>query len=111
MRSPSSPGGPTAAPAGGSGHPRPADRDAPAWPGQGSWLAAESAAAECDYGCVPTLTDLAGRHTNLSSADLECLHALVSDWQLLADLSFADLILWAPVRDGGGWVANGSVTL
>ena len=54
---------------------------------------------------VPTLADLARRHTNLTSADLECLHALVSDWQLLADLSFADLILWAPVRDGSGWVA------
>ena len=54
---------------------------------------------------MPTLTDLASRHTNLTSADLECLHALVSDWQLLADLSFADLILWAPVRDGSAWMA------
>jgi Signal transduction histidine kinase. len=24
---------------------------------------------------------------------------------LLADLSFADLVLWAPLRDGSGWVA------
>ena len=55
--------------------------------------------------CVPTLTDLARRHTNLTSADLEHLHSLVSDWQLLADLSFADLILWAPLRDGSGWMA------
>jgi two-component sensor histidine kinase len=54
---------------------------------------------------VPTLTDLARRHTNLAGADLECLHALVSDWQLLADLSFADLILWAPLRDASGWIA------
>ncbi len=59
----------------------------------------------CDYGSVPTLTDLARRHTSLTRADLECLHALVSDWQLLADLSFADLILWAPLRDGSGWMA------
>ena len=36
---------------------------------------------------------------------MEWLHALVSDWQLLADLSFADLILWAPTRDGLGWLA------
>ena len=42
--------------------------------------------------------------------ELEWLHSLVSDWQLLADLSFADLILWVPLRapDGErnpGWVA------
>jgi two-component sensor histidine kinase len=54
---------------------------------------------------VPTLNDLAASRTNLGDADVEWLHALVSDWQLLADLSFADLILWAPVRDDGGWLA------
>jgi hypothetical protein len=54
---------------------------------------------------VPTLTDLAHELTPLTEADIEWLHALVSDWQLLADLSFADLVLWAPLRDGSGWVA------
>jgi two-component system, sensor histidine kinase PdtaS len=54
---------------------------------------------------VPTLNDLAGSRTNLGGADLEWLHSLVSDWQLLADLSFADLILWAPSRGCGGWLA------
>ena len=59
---------------------------------------------------MPTLTDLARNYTNLSGADLEWLHSLVSDWQLLADLSFADLILWVPLRmpedaAGAGWVA------
>ena len=54
---------------------------------------------------MPTLNDLAASRTNLGDADVEWLHALVSDWQLLADLSFADLILWAPVRDDGGWLA------
>jgi two-component system, sensor histidine kinase PdtaS len=54
---------------------------------------------------VPTLNDLARSRTSLGDADLEWLHVLVSDWQLLADLSFADLILWAPARDGGGWLA------
>jgi two-component sensor histidine kinase len=54
---------------------------------------------------VPTLTDLARDQTALTEADLEWLHALVSDWQLLADLSFADLVLWARLRDGSGWVA------
>ncbi|MCL2581412.1 MAG: PAS domain-containing sensor histidine kinase [Streptosporangiales bacterium] len=47
---------------------------------------------------MPTLTDLARNYTNLTGADLEWLHSLVSDWQLLADLSFADLILWVPLR-------------
>jgi two-component sensor histidine kinase len=63
-------------------------------------------------GNVPTLTDLARNYTSLSTADVEWLHSLVSDWQLLADLSFADLILWAPMRAAegegaanSGWVA------
>ena len=57
-----------------------------------------------DDGRVPTLNDLARRHTALTSADIDWLHALVSDWQLLADLSFADLVLWAPLQDSSGWV-------
>jgi two-component system, sensor histidine kinase PdtaS len=47
---------------------------------------------------VPTLNDLARSYTSLRDDELEWLHSLVSDWQLLADLSFADLILWAPTR-------------
>ncbi|MBG0832147.1 PAS domain-containing sensor histidine kinase [Planomonospora sp. ID67723] len=54
---------------------------------------------------MPTLSDLAVRHTALDDADLEWMHSLVSDWQLLADLSFADLILWIPLREGSGWIA------
>ncbi len=49
---------------------------------------------------VPSLNDVVRSHTDLSEADLEWLHALVADWQLLADLSFADLVLWVPDRDG-----------
>jgi two-component system, sensor histidine kinase PdtaS len=49
---------------------------------------------------VPTLTDLA-RRAGIRGADLDWLHALISDWQLLADLSFADLVLWAPLPCGG----------
>jgi two-component system, sensor histidine kinase PdtaS len=57
-----------------------------------------------DDALVPTLSDLVRGRTALSDADLEWLHSLVSDWQLLADLSFADLILWTGTR-WGGWVA------
>ncbi len=54
---------------------------------------------------VPSLNDLVRQHTSLTEPDLEWLHVLVSDWQLLADLSFADLVLWVPTRDGQGYVA------
>ncbi|UVI37446.1 sensor histidine kinase [Brevibacterium spongiae] len=32
--------------------------------------------------------------------DVEHIHLLVGDWQLLADLSFADLVLWVPSPSG-----------
>ncbi|MBP2703416.1 sensor histidine kinase [Microbispora sp. RL4-1S] len=54
---------------------------------------------------MPTLSDLVSRHTALDPADLDWVHSLVSDWQLLADLSFADLILWVPAQGGKGWLA------
>ena len=54
---------------------------------------------------MPHLSDLIRRYTALSTADLEWLHALVSDWQLLADLSFADLLLWTRLREDNGWIA------
>jgi Signal transduction histidine kinase len=54
---------------------------------------------------VPTLSDLVARHTALDPADVEWMHSLVSDWQLLADLSFADLVLWIPLRDESAWLA------
>jgi two-component sensor histidine kinase len=34
-----------------------------------------------------------------SEADVEWLHLLVGDWQLLADLAFADIVLWVPSAD------------
>ncbi|MBM7849101.1 histidine kinase N-terminal domain-containing protein [Arthrobacter roseus] len=36
--------------------------------------------------------------------DAEWLHLLVGDWQMIADLAFADLALWFP-DEGGGYVA------
>ncbi|KUP96552.1 sensor histidine kinase [Thermobifida cellulosilytica] len=54
---------------------------------------------------MPHLSDLIRRYTALTTVDLEWLQALVSDWQLLADLSFADLLLWVRVRNDDGWVA------
>ncbi len=54
---------------------------------------------------MPTLNDLVREHADLPDTDREWLHLLVGDWQLLSDLSFADLVLWLPARDGSGYVA------
>ncbi|HEX2808692.1 MAG TPA: histidine kinase N-terminal domain-containing protein [Kineosporiaceae bacterium] len=54
---------------------------------------------------MPTLNDLLATHAELESADVEWLHLLVGDWQMLSDLSFADLVLWVRERTGEGWVA------
>ncbi|EST38640.1 ATPase [Streptomycetaceae bacterium MP113-05] len=51
------------------------------------------------------MNDLVRQHTALGSADLEWLHLLVSEWQLLSDLSFADLVLWVPTLDGSRYVS------
>jgi hypothetical protein len=55
---------------------------------------------------VPTLDELVRAHTDLDAADVEWLHLLMADWQVIADLSFADLVLWLPDREGTGhWAA------
>lgn len=51
------------------------------------------------------MNELVRQHTALSDSDLEWLHLLVSEWQLLSDLSFADLVLWVPTRDGTRYVS------
>jgi two-component system, sensor histidine kinase PdtaS len=52
---------------------------------------------------VPSLNDLVHERTELPEVDVEWLRLLVSDWQLLSDLSFADLVLWVAVPSG--WLA------
>jgi two-component sensor histidine kinase len=49
---------------------------------------------------VPTLRDLVFGQTDLTQADYEWLRRLTADWQIVADLSFADLVLWLPTGDG-----------
>lgn len=53
---------------------------------------------------MPTLNEVLADATDLEPAEADWLHLLVGDWQLLSDLSFADLVLWVP---GGmeGWLA------
>ena len=45
---------------------------------------------------MATVSDLAKAHTRLTSAQTEHLHRLVASWALLADFSFADLLLLVP---------------
>ncbi|MFC0626844.1 sensor histidine kinase [Kribbella deserti] len=55
---------------------------------------------------MPSLSDVVRHHTTLDQADLDRLQLLISDWQMLADLSFADLVLWLPDTDGLGFWAG-----
>lgn len=45
------------------------------------------------------MAQLIGEHTDLGLEDEAFLLRLASEWQLLADLSFSDLVLWVPGRD------------
>jgi two-component sensor histidine kinase len=49
---------------------------------------------------VPSLNQLAQGRTDLPAEDVAWLHLLLGDWQLLSDLSFADLVLWLPLEQG-----------
>ncbi len=48
---------------------------------------------------MPTLSELVVASGRSTAADVEWLHLLVGDWQLLADLAFADIVLWVPTDD------------
>src|SRR5215211_4850055 len=58
---------------------------------------------------VPSLTELVRVHTDLDDDDVAWLHRLQADWQIIADLSFADLVLWLPDREGRGFWAGGQM--
>ena len=52
--------------------------------------------AAYENGRVPTMDELLAQR-EITGPDADHLHRLVGDWQLLADLSFADLLLFVPV--------------
>lgn len=59
-------------------------------------------------GRLPAVVDigrLAREHSDLSPTEVDRLRALVTEWGLIADLAFADLVLWLPTWNGGGFVA------
>ncbi len=55
---------------------------------------------------MPSLQALARDRTSLCPEDVAWLSLLVADWQIIADLSFADLVLWLPASDGSGYWAG-----
>ncbi|GAA5152452.1 PAS domain-containing sensor histidine kinase [Nocardioides marinquilinus] len=55
---------------------------------------------------MPSFTEVVRTHTALTPDDVAWLQLLQADWQIIADLSFADLVLWLPDREGTGfWAA------
>lgn len=48
---------------------------------------------------MSTLSDLLAEHTDLPGEAVDHLQRVVGEWQLLADLSFADVLLWVGVDD------------
>lgn len=55
---------------------------------------------------MSTLSDLVHAHSDADETDIEWLHLLLADGQLIADLAFADIVLWVPTR-AGAFVAVG----
>ncbi|MFW6866185.1 histidine kinase N-terminal domain-containing protein [Nocardioides sp. CPCC 206347] len=55
---------------------------------------------------MPSLSAIARRHTDLDAADVAWLQLIQADWQVIADLSFADLVMWLPDRQGKGFWAG-----
>ena len=55
------------------------------------------------------LPGIAAERTDLSTAEVEHLQLLLSDWTMIADLAFADLILWLPTWNEAGFIAAGQI--
>ena len=57
---------------------------------------------------MPSLIELAHEHTELEQGAVEHLAALVSEWGMLADFCFADMLLYIPV-DKERWLISAQV--
>ena len=58
---------------------------------------------------MASLIELVRDHTDLDADDVAWLQLLQADWQIIADLSFADMVLWLPDRAGTGFWAGGQM--
>ncbi len=59
-------------------------------------------------GVMASLAGLVREHTTLDREQVSHLNRLTSEWGLLADLSFSDLLLYAPTRDDR-WLIIGQI--
>jgi len=50
-------------------------------------------------GTMSALSELLAAHTRLEADQTDHLQRLVAEWQLLSDMSFADLLLWVPSNE------------
>ena len=57
---------------------------------------------------MATLAEIIRQHTEISKEDTAHLQQLIGEWGMLADLCFADMILYLPVDDGR-WVVGAQV--
>lgn len=55
------------------------------------------------------LVDIADARTDLTESEIAHLQLLLADWTLIADLAFADLVLWLPTWNEAGFVAAGQI--
>ena len=71
--------------------------------------AIDGSAAHGKVDRVSALSELLSSRTTLDDAQIDHLQRLVGEWQLLSDLSFADLLLWVPVElhDGEAGTTDG----
>lgn len=54
---------------------------------------------------MSSLDVIAAEKTTLTMEQLDHLHSLVADWQIVADLAFCDLVLWLPDAESKGFWA------
>ena len=57
---------------------------------------------------MASLADLAREHTSLSREEIVHLNRLVTEWGMLADFSFSDLLLYLPAHNGE-WLIVGQI--
>lgn len=50
---------------------------------------------------MSTLSELVHAHSDATDTDVDWLHLLTAEGQLIADLAFADIVLWVPTAQGG----------
>jgi two-component sensor histidine kinase len=58
---------------------------------------------------MASLGELLREHAAFAPGAANHVQALVAEWELIADLSFADLLLWVPARVGDGFVCVAQV--